>query len=230
MRYARNIIPRSLTQHAIDEIEFAFDFMAVQNPEKQMNELLKIGFFEQVTKEYLRKKGLVVPPDIFGEPVKTFELKVPDNYRHETYKEEFILRQKERGSFFSSGVDILMNECFSRPSKVMMPGEIYTVKIISAHRVYLPICLEFLKQQGAVLVGPQGLFLVCDDRPEELNFQSNGIFSLSEEELLPDTTYCIPSVRYTKRAGSTDWLFFSNEAKDTDMLHNHMICFFGPKT
>lgn len=104
----------------------------------------------------------------FGEAVKEFEITVPLDYKHEEQISLLVAKMKEAemDTSMPSRYDGLTDENFSRVSAKLKPGEAYKVRIYSilpgknnSLMVTSVECLEFLKSQGAILTGAQGLSL-----------------------------------------------------------------------
>lgn len=98
----------------------------------------------------------------FGPATMDFKCIVPENYEHETQINTFKKRFEDSGSIISFSRE-LNDENFLKVTNRLVPGKEYRVRIFPILTVVTSsVCLEFLKEQGAVLVGAQGLTLLCD--------------------------------------------------------------------
>ena len=98
----------------------------------------------------------------------TFKLKVPENYDHFTQLRSF--RENYRDKFDQYNPNMTDNN-FIRVTDRLVPGKIYLGKFFVSARnralSHQKDCLPFLKSQGAVLCGAQGLSLAWQCAEEE---------------------------------------------------------------
>lgn len=111
-----------------------------------------------------------------------FELTVPNNYKHDTFLEEFMEKHKNElgliggGSWHVSNGDfygfilkeLSYSDCNKDVSIKLLPGQKFNVKVFRIKNTELQDCvstkecLDFLQLQGAIMVGAHGLSLVYD--------------------------------------------------------------------
>jgi len=128
---------------------------------------------------YLRAVALVLMCPValccqvkFGEGLIKFELPVidsltvPSDYSHKEQVDLSVTKAKQQDS---SCCHVNFNgKNFSVTSYSLQPGVTYLVKIyrIASESVKTVECLNFLKEQGAILTGAQGLCLLYDLKPK----------------------------------------------------------------
>lgn len=153
----------------------------------------------------------------FGPEISEFQLTVPPDYDHTTQIDRFAGRVHESADimFFEKN---LTSKNFQDASIKLMPGKTYAVKI---YPVFAPKeqavssrdCLGFLRKQGAILTGVQGLTLVYDLKRDELPPEM-WTLSFDEETALwsePSSSgnYArVPGIRrYLKESSADRWEF-----------------------
>lgn len=104
----------------------------------------------------------------FGSSIKDFEFTVPADYKHDTQIDTFAEKTKKNTSttHFS---DFLNSVNFEKVTNRLEPGKAYCVQVFPIRgNVQSQSCLDFLKKQGAILVGGQGLTLLQAQKGNEL--------------------------------------------------------------
>lgn|GEM_PF-1808140 len=115
----------------------------------------------------------------FGAAIKEFDFTVPANYDHDTQIDSFRKNaKKEKTTHYY--YDALTSKNFSNATNKLEPGKTYTVKIFPIlTNVDSDSCVNFLRKQNAILVGGQGVTLVCDLTKDKL---PKGKFTVSFDE------------------------------------------------
>lgn len=98
--------------------------------------------------------------------LKEFFITVPTDYDHANQLTVFTKKYRKQFEDFDKAVT---DENFANVSDKLTPGEKYKFKIWGIrYSIHSQMCLEFLKDNNALLVGAQGLSLVYQEKREEL--------------------------------------------------------------
>lgn len=117
-------------------------------------------------RDLLKSGKEVKPADTRFELQTSFTITVPKGYRHDTRLRDF--RSKHYQEFYYYNGDITDSN-FANVSTKLAPGKQLTVKVFGIKElVSSEDCLTFLKGQGSLLVGAQGLSLVYEQAKDKL--------------------------------------------------------------
>jgi hypothetical protein len=159
---------------------------------------------EQV-KSILQKLAMV--DQRFGPAVKDFEFTVPADYNHDTQLDTFAEKTKKLPTTYYFNDD-LSGENFAKATNKLVPGREYRVRIFPIlETVTNEDCITFLKKQGAILVGGQGITLLQDNKADEFPVSKLTV-SLDEKDALREDSggrYGVPCVH---RHSEGDWGFY----------------------
>ncbi len=179
----------------------------------------------------------------FGPASETFRITVPENYNHETQIDEFasswMVEQSEHDKYHNKPQLVgyfdrgLTSKNYEKATYQLVPGKKYWVKLIPIlDTVNGKDCLEFSKKQGAVLVGVQGLTLLCEIELKKLlsGYYTKGtrVYSLDEQQALFNNN--IPVLCFTEDRhfvscpNSLD--FYTHEYEKEIYYKNFLLCFF----
>ena len=103
----------------------------------------------------------------FGAPLIDFELTVPTDYNHDTQIDTFAAKTKKllTTHYFNKN---LTSSNFAKATNKLEPGKKYRVRIFPILSTVSSVdCVIFLKKQGAILVGGQGVTLLQDQKADE---------------------------------------------------------------
>lgn len=117
----------------------------------------------------------------FGKPIAQFDIKIPEDFEHETCIDEYVEEAKKEKAFFNPTFN---SKNYERATYAMSPGGHYRVKIYPIlTNVTSRICLGFLKAEGAVLTSCQGLTMALRTGKEYFPLDTNVVsFDLKEDE------------------------------------------------
>jgi len=172
----------------------------------EAQEIIKAGgTLQEQVKPILQKLAMV--DQRFGPAVKEFEFTVPSDYKHDTQLDTFAKKTKKLKTtcYFN---DALTSANFAKATNKLEPGKTYKVKIFPIlERVTSEDCMTFLKKQGAILVGGQGITLLQANKPDEFPI-GKWTVSFDEKDALwedSDGHHGVPNV-YRRSDG--DWYFY----------------------
>jgi len=145
-----------------------------------------------------------------------FKFTVPKEYNEETHLASFS--KKRRGNFWSySGA--INNRNFKATE--LVSGKTYTVKIFEINRrVTSKDCLDFLKTQKAMLVGPWGLSLLWECQDQKEKFPITG-WMISFDEKNARMKGAVSAIG---RYEAMNWVFVHGNLKD-DHIGRYLLCF-----
>ncbi len=139
---------------------------------------------------------------------KKVTLTIPSNYNHNTFVDEFAkkTRDLESTNYYNNNIT---SENFAKVTNKLIPGKKYQIKMfpILKNGVTSEECLAFLEQQGAILVGAQGLFLLQQEKPN-LFPKDKWTLSFDEKDALwedADGDHRVPCVCWYSDG---DWRFY----------------------
>jgi len=166
--------------------------------------------------------------DKVGNSVAEFEIQVPLDYNHLTQLDSFVMRNRNNSSWIISWM--FTDSVFSISTNKLIPGEFYTVKIFPIiKQMRSEECIEFMKNQNAIMVNAQGLTLAFDLFPGKFP-RDRWILSFDVYDKLASS----PDVKYEEKMvpmiGNT--LFNPKELHsyygwDSGWGENYyMLCFF----
>lgn len=118
--------------------------------------------------------------------LKTFSLTVPVDYDHANQLRLFYEKSSDKLNSFDENIT---DENFNKATQKLVPGKTYTVKIFSSkYKIIAEDCLAFLRDQQAILVGAQGLSLVCEYSLGELPVNREFVSFDDKEALWKDSS------------------------------------------
>ena len=159
----------------------------------------------------------IVVTDKRFEQVGEFSVVVPEDYDHATRLAKFSDEYRKELNYYS---DAITDENYSRATTKLVPGLKFKVKIFQIKEAVTSMdCLEFLKNQRAVLVGAQGASLAYEQGKSELPVNRWSV-SFDEKNTLwqgTDGRHGVPCVRRFSADGfgfglgffNNDWNFIS---------------------
>ena len=143
----------------------------------------------------------------FGAPLIDFELTVPTDYNHDTQIDTFAAKTKKllTTHYFNKN---LTSSNFAKATNKLEPGKKYRVRIFPILSTVSSVdCVIFLKKQGAILVGGQGVTLLQDQKADEFPV-GKWTVSFDEKDALwtdSDGRHGVPGVH---RLSGGDWGFY----------------------
>ncbi len=188
------------------------------------------GQVEIAEKPVFVKKGLEIKSTFpqFGKDILKGKgsFTVPDDYNDDTFLDEFEKRTRDLKTTHYYNTNITSKN-FSKVSNKLIPGKTYGIKLFPILKtVPSEQCLlAFLKEQGAVLVGAQGLFALQESQPEIFQ-EDKWTLSFDEKKVLPfiDGHHKVPGIRHCSD-GTWDFdLSGLNRLWDSSLL---LVCFCG---
>lgn len=154
----------------------------------------------------MKESDQVVIDERFGPAAKDFEFTVPADYVHDTHLDTFAEKTKKLSTthYFN---DNLTSKNFAKATNKLEPGKTYRVRIFPVlQRVTSEDCLTFLKKQGAIFVGTQGLTLVQEIKPDEFPI-GKWTVSFDEKDALWKDAHGYRRVPGVVRISDGDWKF-----------------------
>ena len=128
------------------------------------------------------KKSAPVLLPRFG-PAIEFPLTVPAGYRHANALDGFRASVAKKETVFCFD-DRMSDECFPNASHELMPGRTYRVMIYPIIRASsTEECMEFLRAQDVLFVGPRGLTLLYQLESRRIT-RGRHVVSFDEEDML----------------------------------------------
>jgi len=132
----------------------------------EAQEIIKAGgTLQERVKPILQKLAMV--DQRFGPATADFEFTVPADYKHDTQLDTFAKKIKKlRTTYYFN--DALTSANFAKATNKLEPGKTYRVRIFPIlETVTSEDCMTFLKKQGAILVGGQGITLLQDGKSDQ---------------------------------------------------------------
>ena len=142
----------------------------------------------------------------FGPAMKDFEFTVPPDYQHDTQLDTFAEKTKRLKTtyYFNDG---LTSKNFAKATNKLEPGKTYRVRIFPVlETVTSEDCMTFLKKQGAILVGGQGVTLLQDQKADEFPV-GKWTVSFDEKDALWEDAGGFHGVPGVFRYSDGDWEF-----------------------
>ncbi len=159
---------------------------------------------EQV-KPILQKLAMV--DQRFGPAVKDFEFTVPADYKHDTQLDTFAKKTKKLPTTYYFNDD-LNSKNFAKATNKLEPGKKYRVRIFPIlSTVTSEDCMTFLKKQGAILVGGQGVTLLQDQKADEFPV-GKWTVSFDEKDALWTDSVGYHGVPFVYRHSDGGWEFY----------------------
>ena len=139
---------------------------ALHFSEDEAKEIIKAGgTLQEQVKPILQKLAMV--DQRFGPAIKDFEFTVPVDYKHDTQLDTFAKKTKKLNTTYYFNGE-LTSKNFAKATNKLEPGKAYRVRIFPVlSTVTSEDCMTFLKKQGAILVGGQGITLLQDNKADE---------------------------------------------------------------
>ena len=171
----------------------------------EAQEIIKAGgTLQEQVKPILQKLAMV--DQRFGPAVKDFEFTVPADYVHDTQLDSFAKKTKKLKTTYYFN-DALTSENFAKATNKLEPGKTYRVRVFPILRtVTSDDCMTFLKKQGAILVGGQGITLLQANKPDEFPV-SKWTVSFDEKNALWEDSGGNHRVPDVNRGSDGDWRF-----------------------
>ena len=161
----------------------------------------------------------------FGSAIIEFELKIPKDYNHLTQIDSFVNRNQATwiiGWQFS-------DKNFSKSTNKLVPGQSYIIKIFPILKnIKFEECLDFMKNQNAILVNAQGLTLASPLFPIKFP-EDRWILSIDELDNLaisPDVKfkeYLVPMIGMSPGRPKELNVYSWNSAWGTNY---YLLCFY----
>ena len=125
----------------------------------EAQEIIKAGgTLQEQVKPILQKLAMV--DQRFGPAVKDFEFTVSADYVYDTQLDTFAKKTKKLKTTYYFN-DALTSANFAKATNKLEPGKTYRVRVFPIlQTVTSDDCMTFLKKQGAILVGGQGITLL----------------------------------------------------------------------
>jgi len=154
----------------------------------EAQKIIMNGGTMQLDVKKIFQKLSIAADNFFGFVIKEFEITIPNNYDHDSQIDIFVKKEKfEKIDFFCSKYFTSRN--FAKATNKLIPGKTYKVKIVPIlKKVESEDCIAFLRRQNAILVGGQGLTLVCDLAKDQLP-KGKLIISFDEKDALWEDFY-----------------------------------------
>ena len=142
----------------------------------------------------------------FGPAVNEFEFTVPSDYKHDTQLDTFVGNTEALETTYCLNNNLTSTN-FANATNELVPCTPYSVKLFPVlSKVSSEECIRFLSEQGAVLVGAQGITLLQKRMPDEFPV-GKWLVSFDEKEALwidSDGKHRLLRVR---RSSNGDWRF-----------------------
>lgn len=185
-----------LVRDAVRALDFSKD---------NAQEIIKAGdALQEQVKPILQKLAMV--DQRFGPAVKDFEFTVPADYKHDTQLDTFAKKTKKLKTTYHFNDD-LNSKNFAKATNKLEPGKKYRVRIFPIlSKVTSKDCITFLKKQGAILVGGQGVTLLQDQKADEFPV-GKWTVSFDEKDALWTDSVGDHWVPYVHRHSVGDWGF-----------------------
>lgn len=152
------------------------------------------------------KRKLAMTDQCFGPAVKDFEFTVPADYQHDTQLDTFAKKTKKLKTTYYFN-DALTSKNFAKATNKLEPGKTYRVRIFPVlETVTSEDCMTFLKKQGAILVGGQGVTLLQDQKADEFPV-GKWTVSFDEKDALWEDAGGDHRVPCVDRHSDGDWKF-----------------------
>ena len=162
------------------------------------------GTLQEQVKPILQKLAMV--DQRFGPAVKDFEFTVPSDYKHDTQLDTFAKKTKKLKTTYYFN-DALTSENFAKATNKLEPGKTYRVRIFPIlETVTSEDCMTFLKKQGAILVGGQGVTLLQSQKADEFPVNKWTV-SFDEKDALWVGSDGYHRVPFVNRSSDGDWRF-----------------------
>jgi hypothetical protein len=136
-------------------------------------------WFNGLTKEGRERFLRTIDPRYFV--MSTFTFKAPDDYDHTTQLARFKHMHRNDFAYYNDGIT---DEHFAGVTARLIPGKVYTVKLIgitSGSVVSSEDNLAVLRQHRAILVGAQGLSFVYEQAKDKFP-KGKWVISLDEKD------------------------------------------------
>lgn len=158
---------------------------------------------------------------------KEFQLRVPITYSHSKQLAHFLQKHKEE--FYCLHSDINDMSC-SKVTHTLKAGEVYTIRLFSVREpITSDDCLAFMKSQGALFVGAQGISLVWQMAKTKLPMDKR-LISFDEAEKLWKDQFGNPSLPFMYQHTADLWQFSLQSFYDRLYYRHVLICFSNPRT
>ncbi len=171
----------------------------------EAQEIIKAGgTLQEQVKPILQKLAMV--DQRFGPAVKDFEFMVPADYKHDTQLDTFAKKTKKLKTIYCFN-DALTSENFAKATNKLEVGKKYRVRIFPIlSQVSSDDCMTFLKKQGAILVGGQGVTLLQAEKADEFPVGKWTVSFDEKDALWEDSvgSHRVPGVRRHSDGG---WRF-----------------------
>lgn len=189
----------------------------------EAQEIIKAGgTLQQQVKPILQKLAMV--DQRFGPAFKDFEFTVPGDYKHDTQLDTFAEKtEKLKTTYYFN--DALTSENFAKATNKLEPGKTYRVRIFPVlQTVTSEDCMTFLKKQGAILVGGQGVTLLQDKKANEFPI-GKWTVSFDEKDALWEGAGGGHRVPFVYRYSDGDWEFSLGYFEYDWLDGNCLLCF-----
>ena len=189
----------------------------------EAQEIIKAGgTLQEQVKPILQKLAMV--DQRFGPAVKDFEFTVSADYVYDTQLDTFAKKTKKLKTTYYFN-DALTSANFAKATNKLEPGKTYRVRVFPIlQTVTSDDCMTFLKKQGAILVGGQGITLLQVNKPNEFPV-SKWTVSFDEKNVLWEDAGGGHRVPGVDRRSDGDW-GFSLGYFEGGWLDDHcLLCF-----
>ena len=158
--------------------------------------LQKAGFTGDIVQQVINSRGNKLAKAMYTavtngqqtddrfEYVKTVEVTIPDGYDKANPLDTYKVRHESEYYYYNPG---LTDANFAKATTTLTPGRKFAVKVFAikkGERVTSEDCLAQYKRVNAVLVGAQGLTVLCEQKKGELPKGKYHV-SFDEKEALP---------------------------------------------
>jgi hypothetical protein len=195
--------------------------------------LHELGFSKSEAQEVIEKPGKLKAgikdhmsklsiADKRFELVKTFDITVPENYKHGVRLDSFRKEHKKEFYYYNEAIT---DKNFENATTKLEPGRKLKVKVFNIKETVTSTdCMEFLKSQKAILLGAAGASLCYELAKEQFPLNSWNISFDEKDALWTDSDGChgVPGLGHVSDG---DWKFglgYFERAWDSDYS---LLCF-----